>query len=486
LKPVPRLAKNTAALAGAALLNQFTGFIIVLLISRYLGVSGLGQYSFLLAFLTMAISLSSLGLNHLLVREIAASKGKAGLYFVNGAIMQGAMGVLTILLAAVFGGRLVDMPHSTLAVVLISLTVLPMAVRTSAQSVFVAMESSEYATFVALVDNGTKLILVFILLRSGYGILYVALAVFVSRIVAASLGVVWARPFIKGQPLHYDPSVIRYLLRFVPTFALLAFFSVAVSRIDTLFLTRIKGTTDAGIYGASFNIFQMMVLLQASFAGAILPLLTKSFSLSAERFRFVAEKSLKLLFVLGLPVVVGISLLAEPIIVLVYRDPSFMPAAATLRVLIWSFLPLLGHSIFWRMLLSANRQDLVLRTTAINAGCLIALNLLLIPSFSYLGVAYAKLGTYCIAFAQNYYYVSKYLPKVSLKECLLKPVAAVMIMGIVVMLIRGMGLWVAVACGALAYLTALWLLRAFTAQDLELGKQLLPNFLRPKEEQIVE
>jgi len=67
------ILKNTFALFLTNLLNPIVSFLLVLVISRYLGVEGLGQYSLVMSYVAIFGALASLGLGSLLVREVAKS-----------------------------------------------------------------------------------------------------------------------------------------------------------------------------------------------------------------------------------------------------------------------------------------------------------------------------------------------------------------------------------------------------------------------------
>ncbi len=65
------LLKNTLALSIPSAVNPFVSLALVYVVSRKLGVEGMGQYSLLLSYLNIFTTVASLGLGGLIVREVA-------------------------------------------------------------------------------------------------------------------------------------------------------------------------------------------------------------------------------------------------------------------------------------------------------------------------------------------------------------------------------------------------------------------------------
>ena len=64
------LLKNTVALSIPSAVNPFVSLALVYVVSRRLGVEGMGQYSLLLSYLNIFTTVASLGLGALIVREV--------------------------------------------------------------------------------------------------------------------------------------------------------------------------------------------------------------------------------------------------------------------------------------------------------------------------------------------------------------------------------------------------------------------------------
>ncbi|NIS38808.1 oligosaccharide flippase family protein, partial [Candidatus Saccharibacteria bacterium] len=72
-----RIVKNSAVLTASHVLSKLINLALVLILTRLLGSDGFGIYSFSLAFVMLFMVFTHLGINTLLIREIARDKSRA-------------------------------------------------------------------------------------------------------------------------------------------------------------------------------------------------------------------------------------------------------------------------------------------------------------------------------------------------------------------------------------------------------------------------
>ena len=75
--------KNIGYLSLGELITYALSFLLIVAISRYLGASGLGKYSFAFAFVSLIAAFSDFGLNTFSVRSVSRNRKKAQKYFSN-------------------------------------------------------------------------------------------------------------------------------------------------------------------------------------------------------------------------------------------------------------------------------------------------------------------------------------------------------------------------------------------------------------------
>ena len=68
------ILKNTAWLSFSKIFNSIVGYILIVAIARNLGDVGLGQYSFIFAFVGLTFITSEIGLNYFMIKEVLATQ----------------------------------------------------------------------------------------------------------------------------------------------------------------------------------------------------------------------------------------------------------------------------------------------------------------------------------------------------------------------------------------------------------------------------
>ena len=140
--------KNTLALSVPNVLNPFISFVLVLVISQYLGVKGLGQYSLVLSYMWIFNTLAALGLDDLVVREVARRPDDAHKFFFN----AGIFGSISSLRCHAGNGRAYSGDADTTSEVVYAAFVCSLSLVTSTAMVYMEaiFRSAEKAQYVAL------------------------------------------------------------------------------------------------------------------------------------------------------------------------------------------------------------------------------------------------------------------------------------------------------------------------------------------------
>jgi O-antigen/teichoic acid export membrane protein len=124
-------------------------------------------------------------------------------------------------------------------------------------------------------------------------------------------------------------------------------------------------------------------------AGLIIPLLSRYLLADRKKFDMIASKTFKVFFLIAVPIVIGTLFLAKDIILIV-SGQAFLASADVLRILIFSLSFIFFGHFFNMILLVANAQKKLMWTLSSAAVFNIAMNLTLIPRFSYIGSALAS------------------------------------------------------------------------------------------------
>jgi len=183
------------------------------------------------------------------------------------------------------------------------------------------------------------------------------------------------------------------------------------------------------------------------------------------------QKSFKYLALLSIPVSVGTTVLAPEIVLLIYKS-AFTPSIIILQILIWAIPITFLNYIFGTILPAMNRQNMLLKVTFMAMILNIALNLVFIPTYSYVGAAVVTVFTELFIFILCLLILSRTFSKVRIQEVFFKPVVASLIM-LLFLLYFKTNLFLEIALGAIIYFIVLIAIRTFQDDDWDILRQIM-------------
>ncbi|MBI4516764.1 MAG: flippase [Deltaproteobacteria bacterium] len=404
-----RVVKNTAVLLALRVGMPMLSVALVLAVSRTLGAEGLGRYTLAFTFLYFCDTIAPLGLRALITREGARNGAVLKSMLANSLTLGTASGLLSAGLMATLGLVLGYDTATQRVVLLLSLAVLPSPLMAFFEATFVALERMEYVAAMLLAEVIVRVGLGGALLLAGYGLEGVMLAAVAGRLLAcfgASRLVERA-----GIPVRWglDPVLLRQLVREAPTFLMISVFATLYWRIDAFMLSQLRGVEDVGYYGAAWRLLEFAIIIPQSFCLSLYPQMASAAAQGAAALDWLGRAAARYLFAASLPAAVCVTLLAEPILTLLYGE-SFHAAAGALIVLMWSVVPYGWIRYHAYVLVAANHQRVDLALNGLASLCNIALNFGLIPAYGALGAALATLISLWLYASLQYLYLQQRLP----------------------------------------------------------------------------
>lgn len=279
------LFKNTLALSIPSALNPFVSLILISVVSRKLGVEGMGQYSLLSSYLNIFTTVASLGLGGLIVREVARRPGDIHALTVNSLLFAVVSSVLAIIIMDLGVTLLRYDNELQLAFIVGSISLIPASCSRFLESTFRAIKRSEFIAVGQFLENISKVILCVAVVLAGYGIVAISVMTVVTKFFALALLVVFYLKAIGAFSIKLRKDVWTMLVKESPIFMGIAFFSTVHLNIDTILLSKLASVSSVGIYGAAIRIYQMCVIIPMAFSMAILPTLSKHFGHGLENLR---------------------------------------------------------------------------------------------------------------------------------------------------------------------------------------------------------
>ena len=472
MNTVRRVAKNTLALTIADIANKVLSLLLVIYITRCLGDVGFGKYSFAFAFSSFFLIFVDLGLNTLIVRDVARDKTQAGKYLGNILIIKSVLAIMVFGLI-VSTITLMNYPSDTAMVAyIVGFSLIIGSMSGSFHSIFNAYERMEYSAMVTTVERMIFVSLGFAVLFSGYGLLPLVSMFLLANFIGLFLnGLIVCKRFTRPK-FEIDYGFWKYLIKTASPFLLTGVFASIYFYIDTIMLSIIEGDAVVGWYNAAYNLLSALIPILALFMVVMFPVFSRFSKTSESDLNTAFTRSIRYLFIFALPIVVGTTLISENIIYFLY-GPAFSQSVLTLQILIWALLFISMSIVLSTLLNSTDRQMLVTKTTACGAVVNVVLNLLLIPKMSLIGASIATVITEVSLFILYYYFVSKYQRIGPIYKIVYKPVIAVLVMGASVIYLRDANIFLIVAIAAFIYTGVLLVVKGFTKDDMEMFKQII-------------
>ncbi|MDD3985371.1 MAG: flippase [Methanobacterium sp.] len=471
MSTVQRLAKNIGILTAAQIITYILGFYITLLTARYLGVEGLGIIAAALALTSILGAFGDLGLSTLLVREVSRDNSLLNKYLSNILVLKILLILLVVGLTfiAVFLKEYDQIKTTVIYIIIFSVIIGGFTGVLNA--VFQSHQKMEYLSIGIILNSVLMLIGTFLCIFYGLNIVYFAILYVISNVLVFLYTLIIYVWHFSAPKFEFDLIFSKKLILLALPLSLASIFALIAFKIDIYMLDAIMGSISAGYYSASYNLLQVFIFLPIIYTTAIFPVFSSFHVSSMDSLKYSYHKSFKYLMILSLPISVGTTILANQIIILVYKN-TFEPSIYVLQILIWAIPFLFLNYILSTILTAMDKQNLLLKITFISMIFNILLNLLIIPTFNYLGAALVTILTEFLVFGIMFYIINKIFFIIHLRDSIMKPIIASIIMGVFLILVKS-NLFIMILLGAIVYFIVLFALKTFDADDFDIIKLIL-------------
>jgi len=473
---IRRVGKNTLFVLLSQTIPLLSNVVLYVLVGRYLGPGGLGRLSFLFAYIGLFGFLPDLGASLYLIREIArnpdAIRGK----------LDAAFG-LTILLApltyvlVISASFLLDLPFETQSMVFLGGAYLIMGAGILLfRSAYHAHERMELETYVTAFERLLILLTCATALVLGADVLTLIAIYTAVRLISLLLSAYLFRREIAPLPrVSGDWRVILSLAKESSPFAANILTTTIYIQADIVLLALWLGDEPTGYYRAATGLIIPLAIIATSFNSALFPSMARAFLQGTSKVKRLVQRSAQYLLVIATPISVIIFLEAPRIVSALYGS-NFQESALPLRILSL-IIPMrfLNNSLAVG-LTAIDRQGYRAGVIMACAVLNLALNVILIPSISYVGASIATLITEVAILLSLYYFLRRTMGGLRIGEPMIKAFFCGLIMAILIQFTIGIGIYLAVVLSLLLYVGCLFALRVLRCQEvLSIAKGILSN-----------
>lgn len=456
------IARNAFSVLASDAVTRASTFVLYALVTRHLGLFSFGQLSLALTLYYTVQVLAAGGLKTLIIREVSRDRSLAGPYLVNGSAIVVVATLISIAVLTGFVRVMGYAPDTALVILLVSLALFPYSLSVIYEALFQAAEEMHYIAYVNVPGNVFKVVGAFVLLTAGQGLNTLILLIVLSQALIAVVELWFVLKRVTWPRLQLDLGFIRHTVQATAPFLGIDVLIAISASMTIILLSRLRSETDVGLLSAPAQLTTPVALLYQSVVLSLFPLMCRSFKPGFEDLKRISERVTEVLLVIGVPIIIGLSFLAEPILVLVYGGQDFALAALALRILVWELFLRTFTTSLGQVLLAGRQERQTLLIVAINTVVCLVLGLILISQFGFVGAAITGVVTRAVGVAQHYVRVSRTAGHVNLLRPLLRPGLAGLCMAAFLALGTTHGLVATVAAAAVVYTTVLFALTVWS------------------------
>lgn len=473
-----RIFKNVSVLFISRVLGYILAFLYIIYTARYLGAEGFGILSFALSFTSLFAIIADLGLNTLIVREIARDKSSASKYLGNTLSMKILLSIITIFLVDLTI-NILGYPLQTIEIVyLIVLYVIFSSFSQTFYSIFQAYEKMEYQAIGEILNNilmlaGVLLVIYYKLSVLSFGFIYLI----TSLIILGYCIIFCALKFILPKlELKIKWTFWKATLKEALPFGMTGIFTTIYISIDSVMLSFIQGNDAVGLYNAAYKIIALLSFIPFVINLAVYPSMSRFHLTSPKTLKRIVWKYFDLMIILGIPILIGTSILAPEIILLIFGK-GYEGSIIALQVLIWTTLFVFANSPFVQLFQSINKQFTVTKIIGLGTLLNVILNIILIPKFSLVGAgiatALAEL-TFTILLIISTYKMGYGIKIRELGIFLFKVITSGLIMGIFILLLKSItNLFLLILVATILYFVVLYIIKGIKEEDIKILKEII-------------
>jgi len=386
-----RIAKNTFWLFIAEIVNKGLMLVTTILIARYLGVSGYGEFSFYLAYVLLFAVIIDFGLNTLFVREVARKRRLIKKFISNISFLKIILSLFSMILIVIIAQFLGRGPEAKKLIYILGFYVLFRGFNEFLRSVFRSFEQMQYETYSKVVKGSLLLVFTALFIVLDFPIIYFAIGYLLSAFLNTIFTLYLVRKDFSEIELKISLRFIKKILKESWPFFVSAIFVIVYLKVTILMLSFFKGDTSVGYYSAVHNLIYNLQVLPVILFNAIFPFLSYTALRSKARF-MKTYKKLFIISVASIPFFILIFLFAKSIIYILY-GVDYTKSIIILRIMIWGELFAFFSVVYLFVLNAINKQKLYTLTVFLALVVNIILNFVLIPRYNYVGASISLVGT---------------------------------------------------------------------------------------------
>ena len=381
-----KVGYNTLCQLVGKFVSALSTFLILGLVARRFGESGIGEFTLVLSYTALFYLISDFGLNAVTVKKMVADKKKAAFYFGNLLGLRIVFAIFLIVVALLVSRLLPYSKTFKLGVILTSLSILTQSIFTTSNAFFQSRLRYDFSVLASSLSSFTTVVLVFLFSQRGFALINLLLAYPIGGVVMA---------IVSLSLIHYSLFIIRpafdfrfWRALFLTTLplALTLIVDLLHFKIDTFLLAYLRPIKEVGVYNLAYKIFENILVFPVFFINSIYPILVKNHTQGVKKFKSTVKTAL--IFLLTVSFLISVfSFFLAPLIIRFLAGGGFLGSILTLRVLSLSLPAFFTTALLMWVLITVGEQWLLFKIYFLAMVLDLVLNLVFIPKFGFLASA---------------------------------------------------------------------------------------------------
>jgi len=457
------------------MLINFSGILIVPIITKILGVQDYGLYVQFTVTISLIGSFATLGLPYAMVRFLVSVKDKEQIredLFSSIALIAIFSVILSSVLMAFSESIAASIFGNATYLVIIIAAIIPIeCIGSTLFNMFRVFQEIKKYVIYGLLRTYTEIAVIAIVAFMGYGIIDIAVSILAVRLLFLLIISILVLPSL-GTGIPRFSRTKEYLKFSLPTIPS-NISSWILNSSDRYIIGIFMGLTYVGYYNPAYNLGALIQMFMTPINFVLVSLVAKYYEeKKIDLLKEIFKYSTKYYLSLAIPACFGLSILSKPILTLIstpeMANNSYLVVPfSALSYLIMGFGGVsLGFACYLRKKTHIDMINWIL-IASINIG----LNLLLVPRFGIVGAALATLIASLSGTVFGVYFAFKYFDFDFDYNSMAKVIAASVIMSAFIININPNGLAGIIfemVVGIIVYMAAIMLMKLITKDELML------------------
>lgn len=389
-----RYFQNTGWMFIMRVFSMVVTLVSTLLVARNLGPTNFGQISYATSFVGIFSFIASLGIDSVLYRELIKFPDKRNVLLGTSFKIKLYAGIITAIAVSILASVWTTDDVSRVLIFILSITFVFNSFQIIAYE-FQARVESKYVSIIAFLMNFVLCALNVIIVLSGKGVIFLALALVIQSILyAVSYWFIYTKKVKESiYSWKFDKQIALMILKDSWPLIFTSAFIMIYSEIDQIMLKSMIDAHAVGIYDSAVRVVEAWYFIPSIIVSSFFPAMINAKISSREVYIKRMRKLYTFMFVMSLVLALASTVFASLIMHILYGN-AFSSGIPILQVYTWSLIGTFIGNLLMNHLIAENQTKVSFVVSFIPMVLNILLNIIFIPKFGVIGPAYATLIAY--------------------------------------------------------------------------------------------